>query len=286
MSKVSTPPFTKEEMASELREILMVQASQIAHLGMKEAAWAYLGFECDLGPVTQPTRDEVEKIDLQRFAAWQYLSTACDYGFQVGLCWGYGESENHDIVALAEGITPAACYGDRSPYLEANSKCRHVVDLAIGRWSLEVGDGRALTVRQLALLAGMSEAAVRNSLSAEKIRTPVNPDEALRWLMARKGFIPTRTEENQQAFWVAHTRSFLSAARFGSGLQAILADLKLTPQAAAKKAGVKTEVMHALIAERHASADIESFLKIGAALNLDAPYFAGQAVEVALRRNG
>ena len=101
MSKGSTPPFTKEEMAAELREILIIQASQISHLGRPEAASAFLGFKCDLGPVSNPSPEEIARIDLQRFAAWHYLSTAYDYGFQVGQCWGYGEDNNHDIVALS-----------------------------------------------------------------------------------------------------------------------------------------------------------------------------------------
>lgn len=286
MSKTPAPPFTKDEMGSELREILFIQASQIAHAAREEAAWAFLGYECEFNPARSTQPGEIEKIDLSRFAAWGYLSAAYDYAFQVGRCWGYGESENHDIVAFAEGITPRAANGDPSPFLDPQSKCRHVVDLAIGRWSLEAGDGRELTVRQLALLAGMSEAAVRNSLSAEKIRTPVDPEVALRWLAGRKGFVPTRTEENRQAFWAVHTCSLLAAARFGRGLQTILSDLQLTPEAAAEKAGVKPEIVQALIAEQHSSANIDALLKVAAALNLDAPYFVGQAIEAALRRSG
>ena len=141
-----------------------------------------------------------------------------------------------------------------------------------------------MSVRQLALLAGMSEAAVRNSLSAEKIRSPVDAEAALTWLKARKGFTPTRTEDNQKAFWTVHTSSLLGAKRIGRSIQSILADLKLTPEAAAKKAGVPLDAIQDLIEEKHLGENLDELKKIGAALKLDVPHFVGRAVEAALRR--
>jgi len=286
MSKTSTLPFTKDEMGAELRETLYIQASQIAHSGSQEAACTFLGFACEFSPARSPGSGEIEQIDLARFPAWQYMSTAYDYAFQVGQCWRYDESNNHDIIAFSGGITPEACYGDRSPFLDSNSKCRHVVDLAVGRWHLDVGDGRELTVRQLALLAGMSEAAVRNSLSTEKIRPPVDAETALAWLNGRKGFVPTRANENRQAFWSAHTHSLVNASRLDDGLRTILLDLSLTPDAAAQRAGVPVDVVHSLLANSPAKASLEDLKKIGAALDLDVPYFVGQAIEAALRQAG
>jgi len=282
-----TLPFSKDEMEAELREILFIQASQIAHVGSEKAAFEFIGFEYDFSPVCGPDKSDFDKVDLARFAAKSYLDEAYDYAFQVGKCWGYSEYENHNIVAFAEGVTPTAAYGDPSPFLSPDSKCAHVVDMAIGRWSFETGND--LTIRQLALLAGMKEGAVRNSLSTEKIKTHGKPvsiaaDVALDWLKKRKGFTPTRVEENRQAFWVTHTRSLLTAARLAPGMQAILEDLKLTPEAAAEKAGVPFDSVRRLLTDTHESAQIEDFQKIGAALDLDVPYFVGQAVEAALRR--
>jgi hypothetical protein len=288
MSKHSIAlPFSKDEMEAELREILFIQASQIAHVSSEKVALEFIGFQYDFSPVCGPDKSDFDRVDLARFAAKSYLNEAYDYAFQVGKCWGYSEYENHNVVAFTEGVTPAAAYGDPSPFLSSDSKCAHVVDMAIGRWNLETGND--LTIRQLALLADMKEGAVRNSLSTDKIKTHGKPvsiaaDIALEWLKKRKGFTPTRVEENNQAFWVTHTRSLLTAGRLAPGMRAILEDLKLTPEAAAEKAGVPFDSVRRLLADTHDCDQIEDFQRIGAALDLDVPYFVGQAVEAALRR--
>jgi hypothetical protein len=195
MSKHSIAlPFSKDEMEAELREILFIQASQIAHVSSEKAALEFIGFQYDFSPFCGPDKSDFDRVDLARFAAKSYLAEAYDYAFQVGTCWGYSEYENHNIVAFTAGVTPAAAYGDPSPFLSSDSKCAHVVDMAIGRWNLETGND--LTIRQLALLAEMKEGAVRNSLSTEKIKTHGKPvsiaaDIALEWLKKRKGFTPT-----------------------------------------------------------------------------------------------
>jgi hypothetical protein len=235
-------------------------------------------------PARTPDRADIDRVDLKRFAASSYLSVAYDYVFQVGQCWNYSEYDNHNIIAFSDGVTPAASYGDISPFLMKNSKCRHVVDLAIGRWNLEAGDNRQLTIRQLALLAGMSEAAVRNSLSVEKIRTPVEAQIAKEWLQGRKGFSPTRSGENQSALWQAHTRRLLDSQSISVALETILADLKLSSEAAAEKAGVRAKAIHKLLAESYSIEDITTLKKIGEVLDLDVPHFIGRAIEAALRK--
>ena len=281
-------PFSKEEMASELREILFVQASQIAHAGFKQVAVQFIGFEFEFSPVCTPTESDLARVDLTRFSASGYLSTAYDYAFQVGQSWAFSESDNHDIIAFGGGVTPEASYGDQSPYLSPDSRCRHVIDMATGRWNLECEDDRDLTIRHLALLAAMTEAAVRNSLSAEQIRTRGKPaalarDMALNWLKARKGFVETRREENQREFWSAHTRSLLAAAHLPAGIKTLLGELSLTPEALAEKSDVSAAVIAAFLAGQIDVSDLAPIERLGEALEVDVPYFVGQAVEAALR---
>ena len=83
-----TLPFSKDEMEAELREILFIQASQIAHLGSEKAAFEFIGFEYDFSPVCGPDKSDFDKVDLARFAAKSYLDEAYDYAFQVGKRWG------------------------------------------------------------------------------------------------------------------------------------------------------------------------------------------------------
>lgn len=291
MTKISSnqAPFAKDEMEAELREIVFVQASQIAHVGSQRAAAEFIGFDFDFSPVAAIDRADINRVDLARFAALHHLSLAYDYAFQCGHPWGYEEYDNHNIAALSEGITPYAANGDRSPYLAPESKCRHVIDMAMGRWCLETD--RNLTIRQLSLLAAMTEAAVRNSLSNEKIETKSKPasvaaDLAIKWLSARRGFIPTKEAENRQKYWLARTRHLLASPRIGAGLQTILTDLELTPEAVARKAGVPSDSVQKLLAGAPADQNIEELRKIGEVLDLDVPYFVGQAVEASLRGSG
>jgi hypothetical protein len=51
--------------------------------------------------------------------------------------------------------------------------------MAVGRWNLQCDDGRDLTIRQLALLAGMTEAAVRNFRSAKLVVVGITQKTAL-----------------------------------------------------------------------------------------------------------
>lgn len=75
-------------------------------------------------------------------------------------------------------------------------------DYAIDEHGLEGGDHGYLTLAEVALLADMDERSVRNAanpklpspLKTEAVgrRSLVRPEEARRWLAARKGFVPTK----------------------------------------------------------------------------------------------
>lgn len=287
MSKpMSYPPFTKEEFAREVREHLYIQASQIAHACSDDAAAAFLGFPSEFSAAGSIDHDAFSRIDLSRFPAWNYLSVAYDYAFQVGNSWHYNEDVHTDVVALSNGMSIAAISGEDSPYMNPNSMCRNVIDRAIGRFYLEEWQQQTLTVRQLALLADMSEAAVRNSLSAEKIKTPVESEIARIWMRARKAFVPTKSEEHREAFWKVHTRSHLNASRFSDGLATVIGEMGLTNEEIARRAGVPQATVRMLLDGPSGLPDLSEMRQLGEALNLDVPHFVGQATEAALRKQG
>jgi hypothetical protein len=288
MGKSPDPPFTKEAMAAELRELIFFQASHIAHVAGNEAASNFLGFSCEIGCFSGPSQGEAKQIDLGRFRVWPYLSDAFDYAFQVGRCWNYDESADAEVSHFDYSVTPHACWGEISPYHEANSKVRHVVDLATARITLDLNrDSGSLTVRHLALLANMSEAAVRNALSAAKISSPVDTEAAAEWLKDRKGFVPTRTEENWAANWTARTNFYLSAERLQAGLAGVLNDLKLTPETAASAADISVDEIRSLLGDAPPiPISIDKLKRLGSVLEADVPHFVGQAMEATLRRLG
>ena len=104
---------------------------------------------------------------MSRFSATTYLDQAYDYAFQVGRYWDFGDDTAQDVNEFILGANPQASDGDPSPLANLEGLCRRVADTAFGRWKMS--KGYDLTVRELALLGQMKEAAVRNSLSKERI---------------------------------------------------------------------------------------------------------------------
>jgi hypothetical protein len=272
-------------MFEELKRILLVQAGQIAHVGSDEAAEAFIGFQSENG--AEPyNNDDPARVKLDRFCAREYLDLAYDFAFQVGRYWHFDEYHAHKLFVFMAGVTPHGSGGEQSPYLEEGSLCRHTAEMAQARWQLEERDND-LTIRHLALLAGMTEPAVRNSLSVEGIRTRgkpagLDPDSALAWLRGRRGFISTREKEGREEAWALHARSLLAADRFLEGFRAILQDCGIPEGELAAKAQVAPDFVAGLLTGRPAL-EIEALSRIGAVLGLDVPHFVGLAVEVALR---
>jgi DNA-binding XRE family transcriptional regulator len=152
----------------------------------------------------------------------------------------------------------------------------------MGRWNIE--DGNPLTIRQLALLARMKEAAVRNALSKERIAIEsgkVDPETALAWLRQRRDFVPTRKDEANRERWARSCQSALENQDFGTAFTAMLRDFPMTREALAAKAEVDEEFIDALLAGRPIP-DLERLRSVGEALDLDAPHFAGAAVRAVL----
>src|SRR6185312_11707001 len=266
------PPFSKDAMMVELRRAMMVQANQIAHAGNLSAAVAFVGFET-ANPFYPYCEDDPEKVDLGQFSASSYLDQAYDYAFQVGQYWSFGDDTAQDVNEFVCGANPQASNGDRSPLADPDSLCRRATDTAYGRWKLE--KGYDLSVRELALLGSMKEAAVRNSLSKERItieKGEVDHEIAAAWLRERRDFIPNRTEQGHRERWIAYTRSLLQHREFAEAFAQILRSYPMTGEELTTKAGVSSAFVEALAAGRP-KADLDALRLVGEALDLDAPHF-------------
>lgn len=280
------PPFTKEQMFEELKRALFVHANQIAHAGRLEAAIAFLGFE----PQTLcPPYDanDLQRLDLQRFHATKYVDRAYDHGFQVERYWDFDDATAQDAIEFLNGATPSDENGEASPLMRDDSLCRIAIETAFARWSLS--NGLRIPIRGLALLANMTEAAVRNSLSKERIPVEqgrVGDEAALAWLKPRRGFIATRTgadavRERRNA-WV---RTLLDTEGLTKALPEILRDKGLSPDALVQQAQVSRQMVTSLLDGRP-SLDLDALQRIAQALELDVPHFVGIAVQAALRTGG
>lgn len=289
MSAIQTSnlPFQKDEAMNELREILFVQASQISLTLNPEVASQFLGVEIDSWD-SGLHDDDREKIDLKRFNISRLIDRAYDFAFQTGAYWQFDGDDWYEICGFSVGVTPHSFEGSQSPWLWDDGKVRHVVDMAIARYHLQ--ENHTISIRGLSLLAGMTEAAVRNSLSKEGIQTTGKPasverDTALTWLSERRGFIQTRTNETQEKNWEQHVAFQLDYHPFPEALSRIVKDFaggELEP--VATTAGISVDQLHAMIAGEDKVIDIERLSALSRALNIaDLPKFVAKGVEFALR---
>lgn len=281
------PPFTKDEMLEELRRIARVMANHLAVYGSLEAARLLTGFETG-NEVYPYAEDDLSRFDLSRFRITDSMSMAYDHAFQVGAPYRFDDSAAQDLDEFRRGASMRSTDGATSPMSNPDSVCRIVVDAALARWQLEQGND--ITIRELALLSDMKEAAVRNSLSAEGIKVVVRRqgepgtvagDVAYGWLRKRRGFIdsldPAMKVENRRA----GIRALFQERDFAEAFREILRESGISPADLAARADVKVSFVSSL-AEGKPPIDVEAARRVAATLALDVPIFVGATVEAAL----
>ena len=188
--------FTMEQMLDELRTIFLYEADHIAMGAGEEAAERFLGFPlreeegehefCDLDPA---------RVDLGRFQISKTFERAYGFVFEPGLTNALDE-EVQDLLVFMQG-TPrvggrAGSAGVTHSFMGPEGLCQTIADAAYARWKLEIVERGEFTTRELALLANMSEGAVRNAMadkdegglraSPGSNPVPVEFEEAKRWL--------------------------------------------------------------------------------------------------------
>lgn len=167
-----------------------------------------------------------------------------------------------------------------SDVLDAAS-ARAAIDGQEGTWS---GD---LSIRQVALLADITEGAVRNALSqtgaasltavpgAKPVRISV--DEARRWLPGRRGYLPTPTGPSDDPIMNERLRGFDRMEQLTDFIS----------RHAARRIG-STEALGAAAAawlDGSYTFDAAFARHIAEAIGADVPTFTGKALELALRRD-
>lgn len=281
-------PFTKAEMMEELKEILFIQASQIAVVLDSPDADRFLGVEIESWN-DRLHDDDREKIDLKRFNIHRVLDRAYDYAFQTGAYWQYDSDDDYELDAFNRGVTPSSFEGTRSPYHIEGSRVRHVGEMAVARQ--ELAKEWDISIRGLSLLADMTEPAVRNSLSKEGIQTQGKPakvdaETALKWLQDRRGFMPTQTKEAEAKSREQHIDFLLGYYEFPEALEQIVNSTEgFDIQQAATALKTPAEDLQKIISGDKFNLELFFMASLGQHLNVpDVPKFVGKAIEHALRR--
>lgn len=294
MSRRSNPSPTAEEVKAEalaeLREVLLGIACQIVVTsGDDQLAETYLGISLeDFSPGSIPGefRNHLETVDLNRFWIARQIGAACDFALQLGTVQertAFGEDDWNDMAIFLEGAPRTSFAGELTPLDNEDSTLRRTIEMALARMLLM--HGNALTIRQLSLLAGIGETAVRTSLSSDGIKTEGKPaqvpaDVAEPWLNRRRGFVPTLTPENG----TVETGLSSKAPALALELQSLFERAGLDASSLAQRAEVDHQWVERLAQGKQVPCDVAGLCRIAEVLQVDAPSFAGRAVEAILQQ--
>ncbi|WP_353230625.1 hypothetical protein [Novosphingobium sp.] len=188
------PPFGKDVVLSDLQKALRSQASLIERLASRDAATAFAGIDMD--ELNSFDDSDADGIKLDKFAMTSVISHAYDYAFGSMSSYLMSEEDADDLEVFLELASAADTNRFSSPMHRDNSAVRVTAEMAYARWQLR--EGSALSVKRMAFLARMTENAVRNSFSKEKIKPDnglVPFEQALAWLEVRQNFLPQREDE-------------------------------------------------------------------------------------------
>lgn len=305
MARTPKDRFTKDEMLTELRTIFLFEADHIYAGAGPEVAAAFIGFALDdepsrPNPLNIPDQPSSHcylppaRVDLSRFPIAQQFEWGYDFAFQPSFLNGFEPADAQDLNVFMLGTPKAgglgADGGDTHSFMSADGLCQMTSDAVLARWKLEYdpGGGHTFTTRELALLANMTEGAVRNALvdrgenglKAIPGSKPVSVDhtEALRWLSGRRGFIASPERPSADRFLAEHLAELRSAEAFGALLHRQFRILSPSLD------GLEMVVLNSWFAGSF-TFDQKTAEQIARELDFDVPLFVGKALEVSLRRD-
>lgn len=286
--------FSKEQMLDELRTIFLFEADHVLISSGPKKAEAFIGFPP--GDKGEYVHEAASKVDLSLFAdITASFERAYEFAFNRSRLNTFGEEKVQDLQAFMEGtprIGGISSAGEQHRFMTPDGYCRMVADAALARWKLEWAgdDSAAFTTRELALLANMSEGAVRMAISDKsenRLRAisgskpvAVEFDEAKRWLSGRRGFIPWPERAADDRFLTRAIRD-AETPKVLARLIHQVAGFEPAEKLADKLGWRAADVQPWL--DGTFSFDADRADQIGRALQLDVPMFVGKALEVTLR---
>lgn len=286
--------FSKEQMLDELRTIFLFEADHVLISSGPSKAEAFIGFPP--GDEGEYVHEAPSKVDLSLFAdITASFERGYDFAFSRSRLNTFGEHEVQDLLVFMDG-TPRSggihSAGETHRFMTSEGYCRTVADAVFARWKLEWSgdDSASFSTRELALLANMSEGAVRMAISDKsdgRLRAipgskpvAIALDEAKRWLSGRRGFIPWPERAADDRLLTQAIRGAETPKALGRLLHQV-AEFQ-SPDKLAAKLGWAAEDVQAWLDGTFAF-DAERAREIAKSLQLDVPMFVGKAIEVTLR---
>jgi hypothetical protein len=296
--------FTKDEMLTELKVIFLFEADHVLISSGYDKAEAFIGFSAvDEGEYVQQSASKVlesaSKVDLALFSdITGSFERGYDFAFNRSRLNTFSEEEVQNLQAFMDG-TPrtggVSSAGETHQFMTPDGYCRMVADAAHARWKLEwiADSSQKFTSRELALLANMTDGAVRMAISDKsenRLRAipgskpvAVEFDEAKRWLSGRRGFIPWPDHVEDDRFLTRAIRDAETPKALGRLIHQ-LAGFE-APEKLAEKIGWTAEETKAWF-DGNFAFDLERARHLARVLELDVPMFVGKALEVSERTEG
>jgi hypothetical protein len=217
--------FSFDEYVREIKLGLLVVADHIRRLRGESAASEFIGFQVE-GELSEASPD---KVNLEQFGSGLAWLLMYNFAFGNPAFFGHmpvGPSDDFEESALASFIAMVPttwAYGEKSHWPE-DPLCQRTLDAFRARRKLDdptLRETAFFTVRELALLADMTEGAVRNAMSTRDLEfrregkaTVIDWSAAAAWLPKKRGFRPTPTAVSQDDEFPAALDAASSVAEF------------------------------------------------------------------------
>ena len=303
MSKPNPAPYSWSEIEAQVRSAIFCQASILACLGpvAADAVANYLGVDPDrASELSDGFNEGLDKkpdtgVVIERHHLYDLARNAYDFAYQLD---GYQRASHEDqyeiSCAVLTGFPQTDMHGNPSPLSSAcDEPLRRVFETFVARWKLFDTDlgSSGLTVRELALLSNMTIPAVRTSLSKEGFKLDLSGrrdddkggvldlDNALTWLMRRRGFIPNRWSDGDRPGMTVTEVFALPDLSFDAALRQALEIRALSAVQLAATAQVPATWLDAILEGKSASADVPALRAIARVLAQSEPEFVGRAVQ-------
>jgi hypothetical protein len=282
----SSPPISREDVMSDLGGVICATAHHLAIVGASDAFVSeFLGVE--VKDARHGCLFSAHDIDLSRFTITPLVEHAYDFAFQTGeVRHRVGmDLEVYSQLTIFRRGAVRSHWDDYTAMSSDDSDICRTLDTAFARHTLD--DHGFLDIRQLALLAQMTEPAVRTSLSAAGIKSDggtsgLAREKALQWLEGRRRFIPTMVPDPLMPEFTSDFGRLLRS----SGYEDAAKDLVYVEHSLFKIADicqVDPDWLLEVATGRATVVDLEMLQKLDSVFSDGGAAFVGRAVELAIR---
>ena len=200
-------PFSRHELEDDIRAALLSQAAEIYWIAGPEAANAFIGLKIDVDAVEHGT--QAAQIELKRFNFARVVLNAYESAYRTGAGKLISDDDIDELELMIGAMFSSMSRRYDNPADRRGSPLRRTMLSAYLRWKMSEGylfDNKLdqSAVENLAILADMSEQAVRNSLNKEKlsaVKGKLDNRAVIRWLQNRRDFVPLRESERPESRW-------------------------------------------------------------------------------------